>query len=106
MRQLSPQQVLELIKRSEDKPILIDVREDFETEVCSINGAINIPLRNIPEAIEELDSQREYVLICHHGMRSQRACITMESQGFARLINLVGGIDAWACNIDPKMKRY
>jgi len=106
MRQLSPQQVLELIERSEDKPVLIDVREDFETEVCSINGAINIPLRKIPDAVEELDPQREYVLICHHGMRSQRAGIIMESHGFERLINLVGGIDAWACNIDPEMRRY
>ena len=106
MRQLSPQQVHELIEQSENKPILLDVREDFENEICAIEGSINIPLHKIPEATEELDPQQEYVLICHHGMRSQRAGIIMASQGFEKLINLVGGIDAWACNIAPEMKRY
>jgi len=106
MRQLSPQQVFELIEQSETKPVLIDVREDFENEICSIEGSIKIPLDTIPEALEELDPQQEYVLICHHGMRSQRAGMIMASHGFEKLINLVGGIDAWACNIAPEMKRY
>jgi len=106
LRQLSPQQVLELIKQEENKPVLLDVREDFENEICAIEGSINIPLRKIPEAAEELDPQQEYVLICHHGMRSQRAGVILSSQGFGKLINLVGGIDAWACNIAPEMKRY
>lgn len=106
MRQLSPQQVLELIEQTENKPVLIDVREDFENEFCTIDQSINIPLRKIPEAAEELDPQQEYILVCHHGMRSQRAGMIMASQGFDKLINLVGGIDAWACNIAPEMKRY
>ncbi len=106
MRQLSPQQVLELIDKNENKPVLIDVREDFENEICAIEGSVNIPLHKIPEAAEELDPKQEYILICHHGMRSQRAGIIMTSLGFDKLINLVGGIDAWACNIAPEMKRY
>ena len=106
MRQLSPQQVLELIEKNEIKPVLLDVREDFENEICAIEGSINIPLHKIPEAVEELDPQQEYVLICHHGLRSQRAGVILSSQGFEKLINLVGGIDAWACNIAPEMKRY
>ena len=106
MRQLSPQQVLEFINSNENKPVLIDVREDFENEICAIEGAINIPLHKIPEAAEGLDPQQEYILICHHGMRSQRAGMIMASLGFEKLINLVGGIDAWACNIAPEMKRY
>ena len=106
MRQLSPQQVFELIEQSETKPVLLDVREDFENEICAIDGSINIPLHKIPEAVEELDPEQEYVLICHHGMRSQRAGVIMSSQGFEKLINLVGGIDAWACNIAPEMNRY
>jgi len=106
LRQLSPQQVLELIEKNEIKPVLLDVREDFENEICAIEGSINIPLHKIPEAVEELDPQQEYVLICHHGLRSQRAGVILSSQGFEKLINLVGGIDAWACNIAPEMKRY
>ncbi len=106
MRQLSPKQVLDLVEQSETKPVLLDVREDFENEICAIEGSINIPLHKISDAVEELDPQQEYILICHHGLRSQRAGIIMESQGFEKLVNLVGGIDAWACNIAPEMKRY
>ena len=106
MRQLSPQQVLEQIEQNYDKPVMLDVREPFEFEICAIEGSINIPLNQIPTAVEELDPEREYVLICHHGMRSQRAGMIMASKGFDKLINLVGGIDAWACNIDSRMKRY
>jgi rhodanese-related sulfurtransferase len=106
MRQLSPQQVLELLQQDGQKPVLLDVREPFEVDVCVIEGSINIPLQQIPESLEELDPEQEYVLICHHGMRSHRAGMMMEAQGFDKLINLVGGIDAWACNVDSRMKRY
>lgn len=106
MRQYSPQQVLELLQQDGPKPILLDVREPFEVEICAIEGSINIPLHQIPEAVAELDPEQEYVLICHHGMRSQRAGMIMAAQGFDKLINLVGGIDAWACNVDSGMKRY
>lgn len=106
MRQLSPQQVFELLQQDEPKPVLLDVREPFEVEICAIEGSINIPLQQIPEAVEALDPEREYVLICHHGMRSQRAGVIMAAQGFGKLINLVGGIDAWACNVDSRMRRY
>ncbi|ALP52190.1 hypothetical protein Tel_02965 [Candidatus Tenderia electrophaga] len=106
MRQLSPQQVLELLNQDEPKPVLLDVREPFEVEICAIQGSINIPLHQIPEAVDELDAEREYVLICHHGMRSQRAGVILAANGFEHLINLVGGIDAWACNVDSGMKRY
>jgi rhodanese-related sulfurtransferase len=106
MRQFSPQQVLELLQQDEQKPVLLDVREPFEVELCVIEGSINIPLKQIPESLEELDRKQEYVLICHHGMRSHRAGLIMAAQGFDKLINLVGGIDAWACNVDSRMKRY
>ena len=106
MRQLSPQQVSELMHQANNKPVLLDVRETSEVKICAIENSINIPLQDIPHAIAELDPEQEYVLICHHGMRSQRAGMVMEAQGFDKLINLVGGIDAWACNLDPGMNRY
>jgi rhodanese-related sulfurtransferase len=106
MRQLSPLQVQELMDQSETKPVLLDVREPFEVEICAIEGSVNIPLQQISHAAAELDPEQEYVLICHHGMRSQRAGMIMAAQGFDKLVNLVGGIDAWACNIDSGMNRY
>ena len=106
MRQLSPQQILELINQAENKPVLLDVREPFEVEICSIEGSVNIPLNQFPVAVEALDPEQEYVLICHRGLRSHRAGMIMASHGFGKLINLVGGIDAWACDIAPEMTRY
>jgi rhodanese-related sulfurtransferase len=106
MRQLNPQQVLEHVELCEIKPVFLDVREPFEVEICVIAGSVNIPLHQIHEAVETLDPEQEYVLICHHGVRSQRAGLIMKSQGFDKLINLAGGIDAWACNVDARMKRY
>jgi len=106
MLQMSPQQLVEHIEASAEKPILIDVRENSELAICSIEGAIHIPLHQLPGALNRLDPDKEYALICHHGMRSMRACEFLYSNGFNKLINLTGGIDAWAAQIDPEMKRY
>ncbi len=106
MLQLNPQQLVEHIKACSEKPLLIDVREVSEFAICAIDGSTNTPLQQLPDALNQLDPEQEYVLICHHGMRSQRAGEFLYNNGFRNLINLVGGIDAWASDIDPKMERY
>lgn len=106
MQQLSPKEIKAHIEQSESKPVLLDVREPHELAICAIEGAINIPLGHIPARYDELDPQLEYVLICHHGMRSMRAGMFLREQGFEQLINMDGGIDAWAAELDPAMARY
>ena len=106
MVQLSPQQVLNHLQTAAIKPILLDVREPSEFEFCAIEGSINIPLARIPQAVAQLDPEQEYVLICHHGRRSQRAGEFLAEHGFEKLINLAGGIEDWACNVAPGMPRY
>ena len=106
MQQLSPQQLVDHINHSASKPVLIDVREPHELAICAIDGVLNIPLNQLPGALNELDPDQEYALICHHGMRSQRGCEFLYANGFTKLINLVGGMEAWACDIDPEMARY
>ena len=86
-------------------PLLIDVREDWEYRLCHIAGSVSIPLARIPERIAALDPVQETVLICHHGVRSQRAALYLEQRGFVRLGNLEGGIDG-AAMVDPAMPRY
>ena len=88
--------------------LLLDCREQEEHTLVNIPVARLLPMSEIQDRISELEDQREAEIIvyCHHGMRSQRAGVIMASQGFDKLINLVGGIDAWACNIAPEMKRY
>lgn len=86
--------------------VLIDVREPWELNVCSVPGATSIPMRAIPARYPELPKDAEIVLMCHHGVRSQQVAYFLERQGFTRLNNLAGGIAAWARDIDPKMPTY
>jgi adenylyltransferase/sulfurtransferase len=66
-----------------------------------------IPLSQFQQrATEELSPDETIVLYCHHGMRSARAQGFLKAQGYGRVINLTGGIDGWATQVEPGMKRY
>jgi len=87
-------------------PLLVDVREPWEHERCAIAGAKLIPLRQVPESLEELKAEtREIVVHCHHGGRSMRAVTWLRSQG-VEASNLAGGIHQWATEIDPSIPTY
>lgn len=87
-------------------PTLLDVREEWEWNTCAISGARHIPLRELPTHLGEFDKAAEMVVICHHGIRSQHAGQFLESVGFKNVINLSGGMAAWANEVDPAMPRY
>jgi rhodanese-related sulfurtransferase len=90
-----------------DKLRLIDVREADEWTVARLPQAELIPLSLFQQrATAELSPDETTVLYCHHGMRSARAQGFLKTQGFGNVLNLTGGIDAWALQIDPAMKRY
>lgn len=88
------------------KPVLLDVREPWETEICRIEGSVLMPLREVPVRAAELDPQADTVVICHHGGRSLQAALYLARRGFARVWNLAGGVDAWARAVDASMRRY
>jgi rhodanese-related sulfurtransferase len=92
--------------RGRDKPVLLDVREPWEYEKARIEAARLIPMRELPARIAEIDAQRDVVAICHHGGRSMQVAMFLEKQGFKRMHNLVGGIDAWSRTIDPAVPLY
>jgi len=86
---------------------LIDVRELDEWNTVKIDGAELIPLSQFQQqATAQLDPDEKIVLYCHHGMRSARAQGFLKSQGYANVLNLTGGIDAWALQVEPGMTRY
>lgn len=87
-------------------PLLLDVREPWEYERCHIEGSQLIPMRQIPEATAQLDPTQEIVVICHHGIRSRQVAYYLEREGFTNLINLEGGVEAWAQDVDQTMQRY
>ena len=108
MRNLGPRAVAELIKRASDgdRPLLLDVREPWELGICRIEGAQSLPMNQIPGSLGRLDRGREIVCICHHGIRSYQVARFLEHQGFARVVNLEGGVAAWARDVDPTMPTY
>ncbi|MBL0142229.1 MAG: sulfurtransferase [Betaproteobacteria bacterium] len=85
---------------------LLDVREPWEFDVCRIAGSRLIPLSQLPSRLAELDPERPTVVICHHGVRSLRAAAYLEHCGFGDVVNLSGGIDAWARAVDRGMSVY
>lgn len=87
-------------------PQLLDVREPWEFDVCKLAGAKLVPMRDLPARVGELDKNAETVVICHHGVRSYHAARYLETLGFSNVVNLSGGVAAWADEVDPAMPRY
>ena len=85
---------------------LLDVREDEELALCAIDGALHIPMQEVPPRIADLPRNQPLVVICHHGGRSDQVAQFLRGQGFSNVHNLAGGIDSWALMVDPKMCRY
>jgi rhodanese-related sulfurtransferase len=106
IRQLTVHELKERLDKGTNDFVLIDVREPWELNVCSLPGTMSIPMRAIPARYPELPKDREIVLMCHHGVRSQQVAYFLERQGFNKLNNLVGGIAAWAREVDPAMPTY
>lgn len=87
-------------------PSILDVRDPWEQALALIPGSIALPLPQLAAKLDELDRTSEWVVVCHHGMRSYQAAMYLERSGFARVYNLAGGIDAWAREADSSMARY
>jgi rhodanese-related sulfurtransferase len=89
-----------------EAPLLVDVREQWEFAHCRIDGSLSIPLGELPHRQAELPRERPLVMVCHHGRRSQHAAMILAGAGFPRVYNLQGGVEAWAVDVEPAMKRY
>ena len=85
---------------------MIDVREPHELQICHVEGAEHIPMRQIPECLDDLPRDRHLLICCHHGGRSMRVTQYLRAQGFTAVTNIAGGVDAWAMHIEPSMLRY
>jgi len=90
----------------DNEVILIDVREQWEFDICQIKGAILMPMGEIAESYVNLNKDSKIALYCHSGIRSMHVADLLLSKGFQSLANLQGGIDAWAQEIDTTVERY
>jgi rhodanese-related sulfurtransferase len=87
-------------------PLLVDVREPWEFDVCHIAGSRLVSLGQLPAHIDEMPRDRPLVLVCHHGNRSYHAAAWLQRIGFTDVHNLRGGVAAWAAEVDPAMPTY
>jgi len=108
MKQMTVAEVAELLDSSEVAPIKIDVREAHELQNGMIDGAIHIPMNTVPEKLDELLKYKSdvIVLICRSGKRSDQVGQFMEQHGFTGVVNMVGGMNGWASEIDSSMNVY
>ncbi len=107
MNQLRPAQLSEwLADASRARPVLLDVREPWEFQTCHLPESLLVPMREVPARLGELDPAAETVVICHHGGRSMQVAAFLERQGFSKVHNLSGGVDAWARTVDASMPVY
>jgi adenylyltransferase/sulfurtransferase len=99
-------QELEKLKDTGKAYQLIDVREPYEYEIANLNGEL-IPLAQIEDKVDQIDSNRKVVVHCRSGVRSAQAIETLEKKfGFTNLYNLKGGILAYADEIDSSLAKY
>ena len=106
MREFSAQQLHAYLNAAAEQPLLLDVREPWEFDKARIEGSTLVPMRSVPDRLQELDPARETVVICHHGIRSRMVGHFLESQGFSNIINLSGGVASWASDVDRQMPTY
>ncbi len=104
---ISPIEVKEKLDQGESI-VLLDIREDQEVEITSLNGALHIPMEDISIRYKEIsdDPNAEIVVFCHHGIRSEMVMHQLWGLGYQNAKNMLGGIDAWSVEIDPKVPRY
>ena len=104
--EITPEEVKSKIDQREEFTLL-DVREPWEFETASMEGAKLMPMGDVPSrAHQELDPEDHIVVLCHHGVRSMNVAVWLRNQGFEQAQSLRGGIDAWSAEVDPSVGRY
>jgi rhodanese-related sulfurtransferase len=106
IKELTPQEFVDL-RAAGGEATLLDVREDWETQLAPVPTAIvHIPMGQVPDRLAELDPQKHTVVICRSGGRSMQVARFLAAQGFASVSNLAGGILAWSRDLDPAIPQY
>lgn len=103
--QINPREVQQRLERGE-KFLLVDVREQWEFDVCRLPGAKLIPLGSVPSSLQLFEQAEDVVIYCHHGRRSLDAVAWLRQQGVEGARSMAGGIERWSREIDPAVPRY
>lgn len=104
--EVTPRALKQVLDAKRGEVLLLDVREPFENEICRIEGSKLIPLGELPQRVNELDTAVDIVAYCLSGVRSAQAVRFLNGMGFKRVKNLRGGIRAWTQEVDPSLQVY
>jgi len=104
--ELTATEVARRLRAHDAQLLLLDVREPMEREYARIEPSLHIPMQEVPGRLGELARDRTIVVYCHSGGRSSLVAGFLEQQGYAHVVNLRGGIDAWSTDVDPNVPRY
>jgi rhodanese-related sulfurtransferase len=104
MKEVTPLELKKMMDAHEDFQ-LIDVREEYEADICTIGGKL-IPMGDIMQHVDEIAKDKKVIVHCRSGKRSATVIQMLEPQGFNNLYNLKGGILAYADDVDPKLAKY
>ena len=106
--EIAPKEVVAK-KDAGEKLCLIDVREQYEWDICHIEGANLVPMNTVPQALQQLEAQADettLVVYCHHGVRSLNVVNWLRGQGVENCVSMSGGIDRWSVEVDFNVPRY
>lgn len=105
--EVAPRDVAAALKE-DDHAVLIDCREPEECAIASVEGAMTIPMGEIPARLPELleHADDRVFVMCHHGRRSLQVTAFLREQGFEDVRSVAGGIDLWSRAVDESIPRY
>ncbi len=106
MEEITPCEAAALLLAKPADTILLDVREPMELELAAVQGALHIPMGEIPGRLEEIDKHKTIICLCHSGGRSAQVAAFLEHRGYASAINLAGGIHGWSLEVDDSIPTY
>jgi molybdopterin/thiamine biosynthesis adenylyltransferase/rhodanese-related sulfurtransferase len=104
--EMSAREAHALRQSNPDGTLIVDVREPYELAICRLPDAEHIPMRQIPERLDDLPRDRHLLILCHAGARSMRVTEFLRARGLTSVTNIGGGISAWAEEVDPTLARY
>ena len=105
IREISVEELKAARDRGE-KPLVLDVREDWEVQLARIPDVVHVPMSQVPARLAEFERGKPIVVMCHAGGRSMRVAHFLTNQGFTNVANLTGGIQAWSESVDATVPQY
>lgn len=106
MEEISATEAAQMLRDQPEQTILLDVREAMELEMAAVAGALHIPMGEIPGRLGELDASKTIICLCRSGGRSAQVAEFLLAQGYAKAVNLTGGIHAWSDQVDSSIPKY